>query len=473
MAVVTKNITIATAHEALMRREFSAVELTEAYLKKSAEQNERIHAYLGMFDTALGQARRADLMIARGKAGALTGIPIAIKDNILVEGEIASAASKMLANYHATYDATVVMRLKRAGAVFLGRTNMDEFAMGSSTENSAFGAVLNPHDESRVAGGSSGGSAAAVAMGGALAALGSDTGGSIRQPASFCGVVGLKPTYGRVSRVGLIAMGSSLDQIGPITKTVYDAELLFNAIAGHDPMDSTSIKDEQPTTNNKQLKTIGVPRHMLKEGIDRGVQKAFEASLQKFSALGYEIRDITLPYAEYALPSYYIIMPAECSTNLARYDGVRFGLHVDGENLMGDYVATRGAGFGAEVRRRILIGTYVLSSGYYESYYRKAQDVRRLITADFTRAFQDVSLVATPTTPTPAFRVGEKGDPLAMYLADIFTVSANLTGMPALSIPMGLAQVDGKELPLGLQLTAPHMLESRLFYAGKEFTGER
>jgi aspartyl-tRNA(Asn)/glutamyl-tRNA(Gln) amidotransferase subunit A len=352
---------------------------------------------------------------------------------------------------------------------------MDEFAMGGSTENSAYGVTKNPCDVSRVAGGSSGGSAAALAMNGALAALGTDTGGSIRQPASFCGLVGLKPTYGRISRHGAIAMGSSLDQIGPFGKTVSDTEIIYDAIKGRDVLDSTTISEKTYAPKRVGPKpVIGVPRHFLTgDGISKDVLANFNESLERLKKLGYEIKDVTLPNISYSLSVYYVIMPAEVSSNLARFDGMRFGLHKDGKDGIEDYFVTRGAGLGKEVRRRILLGTYVLSSGYYDAYYNRANAVRRILTDDFTKAFEDVDVIVTPTAPAPAFKIGEKtADPVAMYLEDIFTVTANLTGMPAMSVPSGFSEAEGKRLPLGLQMTARHGDEKTLFEVGKEFLGE-
>ena len=470
-----ENLTIEKTHEAMVRGDFTSVELTQAYLEEIKNKNPEINAYLEVFGDALDSAKRADEIIKSGKASLLTGIPCAIKDNILIQGKIASAASKILENYHATYDATVISKLKEQGVVFLGRTNMDEFAMGGSTENSAYGVTKNPIDTTRVAGGSSGGSVASVAMNGALFALGSDTGGSIRQPASLCGVVGLKPTYGAVSRYGVMAMGSSLDQIGPIAKTVRDAEIVFDAIKGKDSKDGTTIDENTykvGTDSSKSKKlTIGVPRHFLTgDGIHKDVLKAFEDSLDRYKAKGYEIKEVKLPNISYALMVYYIVMPAEVSSNMARYDGVRFGLHKDGKNGIDDYFETRRAGLGKEVIRRILLGTYVLSSGYYDAYYNRANAVRNLITDDYKKAFEEVDLIATPTAPSPAFKIGEKtSDPVAMYLEDIFTVTANLTGMPAISIPCGFSENDGKNLPIGLQLTAKHGGENLLFKAGGDF----
>jgi aspartyl-tRNA(Asn)/glutamyl-tRNA(Gln) amidotransferase subunit A len=470
------NLTITKAHEAMKKGEFSAVDLAQAYLDEISKRDKEIHAYLEVFSDIIEQAQKADEKFKNGTATSLTGIPFAIKDNILIEGRIASSASKILENYKATYDATVIEKLKKEGAVFLGRTNMDEFAMGGSTENSAYGPTKNPYDTSRVAGGSSGGSAAALAMNGALAALGTDTGGSIRQPASFCGLVGLKPTYGRVSRSGAMAMGSSLDQIGPFGKTVSDTEIIYSVIQGKDMLDSTTISETtySPKRVGKKKSVIGVPRHFLGgDGIKKDVLTNFNEALEKFKKAGYEVKDIELPNISYSLAAYYVIMPAEVSSNLSRFDGVKYGLHKDGKDGIDDYFETRGSGFGKEARRRILLGTYVLSSGYYDAYYNRANAVRRIITQDFLQAFENVDIILTPTTPAPAFKIGEKtADPVAMYLEDIFTVTANLTGMPAMSIPSGFSEVEGKKLPLGLQMTARHGDEKTLFEVGKDFLGE-
>lgn len=459
-------LTILDARKKLSAKEISARALVEAHLAVIAEKETDIHAFLHIADDAREQADAADVRIKNGEDLPLLGIPIALKDNILDKGKKATAASKILENYIASYNATVTEKLKAAGAIIIGRTNLDEFAMGSSTEHSAFGSTKNPHDYTRVPGGSSGGSAAAVAMGAALGALGSDTGGSIRQPASFCGVIGLKPTYGSVSRFGLIAMGSSLDVIGPFGKSIADVETLFSVIRGNDPNDSTTLPDTASTPAPTKMK-IGVPRAFLASGVDQEVLANFESSLEKLKASGHEIIDIDLPKINHSLAVYYVVMPAEVSTNLSRLDGVKYGLHVDGGNLWDEYQKTRGEGFGDEPRRRILLGAYVLSAGYADQYYKKAIAVRQMITDDFTNAFKSVDAIATPTTPGPAFKFGEKSDPVSMYLEDIFTVPANLTGMPAISIPSGTVEREGKQLPTGIQFTAPHLGEETLFALGR------
>ncbi|MEK7180589.1 MAG: Asp-tRNA(Asn)/Glu-tRNA(Gln) amidotransferase subunit GatA [Patescibacteria group bacterium] len=470
-----KNLTIRKANEHLLARDFSVEELANTFLSVVNEKDRDIHAYLEIYKDIKEQVRHAQEKINEGGKNILIGIPLAIKDNILIKGRKVSAASKILENYTATYTATTAQKLIDKNVVFLGRTNMDEFAMGGSTENSAFGVTKNPHDTSRVPGGSSGGSAAAVSGGMALAALGSDTGGSIRQPASFCGCVGLKPTYGIVSRYGLMAMGSSLDVIGPITKTVEDAEIIFNVIKERDPKDSTSLSSDVYSTKKKGEKiVIGVPKEVLETpGMDVDVKVNFENSIRELSTLGYEIKEISLPNIKYSLASYYILMPAEVSSNLARFDGVKYGMRKEGGDLLEDYLLTRGEGFGKEARRRIMLGTYVLSSGYYDAYYNKASAIRRLISRDFEKVFDVVDAIITPTAPTPAFKIGEKAnDPLSMYLADIFTVTANIVGVPAISIPSGEVAREGKNLPLGLQFMAPHGAESTLFSVGKKFLGE-
>ena len=461
-------LSITEASTKLAGGEITAVQLAEACLTEIKKRNKTLNAYLEVFDDVLEQAKKADaLRQAQGKsAHPLLGIPLAIKDNMLIEGRTASAASKILENYVATYDATAIKKLKEAGAVFLGRTNMDEFALGGSTENSAFGVTKNPHDDSRVAGGTSGGSAAAVAAHMALGALGSDTGGSVRNPASFCGVVGLKPTYGAVSRSGLIAAVSSFDQIGPITKTIGDAELLFNTIRGKDALDSTSIDTNQYPARI-QKKVIGIVRELnaTREMFDvEGIGQKYKKAIFSLREKGYEIKTIDLPSLAPALAAYYIINFAEVSSNLSRFDGVRYGLSIKGENLFDDYAKSRGEGFGPETRRRIMLGTYVLSAGYYDAYYGKATAARAQLRKEFEKAFESVDVILTPTMPTPAWLIGEKSDPLSAYLADAFTVPANLTGNPAISIPVGT--VDG--LPVGIQLTAAHGDEQALFSAGKE-----
>ena len=373
----------------------------------------------------------------------------------------------MLENYKATYDATVVKKLKDAGALVLGRTNMDEFAMGSSTEHSAFCPTKNPHDFARVPGGSSGGSAAAVAAHLALAALGSDTGGSVRQPAAHTGVVGLKPTYGAVSRSGLIAMGSSLDQIGPLTKTVEDAHVLYAAIRGLDALDSTTIPDGLYGARDlPERLRVGVPRHLLREGVDADSLAAFDATLEGLARAGHSVIDVELPTSSRALAAYYVVMPAEVSTNLARLDGMRYGHAPRGKTLLDDYILSRTEGFGEETRRRILLGTFVLSSGYIDAYYRRADAARAVLRQEYADAFQKADVIAFPTTPSPAFLIGQKSDPLSMYLEDIFTVTANLTGMPAISVPMGFVEREGKKLPVGIHFTAPHQAEEALFAIG-------
>lgn len=462
-------LTIKSTAQALRNKDFSARELTEASLNAIKEKDGEVHAFLEVFDDALSQADEADRRIADGEESPLLGVPIALKDNMLFTGHRSTAGSKILEGFTAPYDATAVKKLKDAGAILIGRTNMDEFAMGSSTENSAFGVTKNPHDLGRVPGGSSGGSAAALAGEMVLGSLGSDTGGSIRQPAAHCGVVGLKTTYGRVSRHGLIALASSFDQIGPFAKTVTDAEIIYNVIKGCDKMDSTSIDEATYPIKKKFEKVIGVPRAFVEEeGVSPVVKRNFDEAVEKFESLGYKVVDISLPSVPYSLAAYYIILPAEVSSNLARFDGVKYGLHIDGENSIDDYFKTRGEGFGRETRRRLILGTYVLSSGYYDAYYGKAQKAKELITSELRQAFRSVDLILTPTTPAPAFKFGEKSNPLEMYLEDIFTVHANVSGCPAISLPFGK---EG-DLPLGIELTADLGREDNLFTAGKDFLGE-
>lgn len=460
------NLTIATARKKLDAKEFSAMELAQAYLDEIKKKNAEFNAYLEVYDDVLEQAKEADTRIARGESFPLLGIPLAVKDVILIKGRRVSAASKILENYVASYDATVIAKLKKQGAVFLGRTNMDEFALGSSTENSAYGVTKNPYDASRVSGGTSGGSAAAVSTNMALAALGSDTGGSVRQPSAFCGVVGLKPTYGKVSRYGLMAAASSFDCIGPIAKNVEDAKIIFDAIYGHDVLDSTSVTDTtHPKARTKRV--IGVPWELInQEGIERNVKENFQRAVKNFEDLGYQIKNVNLPNC---IALYYIINFAEVSTNLARFDGVRYGVHQDGKNLLEDYMLSRGSGFGKETRRRVLLGAYVLSAGYYDAYYGKAQKARTVLKEDFTKLFSEIDLILTPTSPIPAWKIGEKSDPLSVYLADIFTVTANIVGVPAISMYSGFMKVEGKNLPLGIQFMAPHGAEELLFEVGKKF----
>ena len=468
-------MTITEAGAALRAGKISVRELADAVLAQAKAENVETNAYLEFYDDIDEQVAVAERMFKEGKATPLTGIPMGVKDVMLVKGKLVTAASKILANHRAVSDATAITRLKASGAILLGRTNMDEFAMGGSNENSAYGPVKNPLDHTRVPGGSSGGSAAAVAMGGAIASLGSDTGGSIRQPAAFCGLVGLKPTYGAVSRYGLMAMASSFDQIGPFAKTVEDVETIFHVIGGHDPMDSTSVPDHHPLKKPRAKKahlTIGVPEAFVdRKGIDPDVLATFRAAMKKLEAAGHTIKKIELPLLPYALPVYYVLMQAEVSSNLARYDGMRYGFSAEGDNLLDVYCRSHGLGFGPEVRRRILLGTYVLSAGYYDAYYNKAVAVRRKITEELEKAFGEVDLIATPTAPTPAWKLGEKtADPLQMYLEDIFTVPANIAGVPAMSIPMGKVKRDGVELPVGLQFMAPVFGEDLLFQAGKDFS---
>lgn len=461
---------IQTLHKDLIEKKVTVRELVSEAKKVIAEKDAAIHAFLGMYSDELVEecVKRAEGMLASGNATVLTGIPVAVKDNIVVKGEKASAASHILKSYVSPYDADVIVALKEAGAVLIGRTNMDEFAMGGSTENSAYGVTKNPHNLLKVAGGSSGGSAAAVAGNMVPCALGSDTGGSIRQPASFCGVVGLKTTYGATSRYGAIAMGSSLDQIGPFGKTVSDVESLYSIISRHDKKDATSLTEKEREFNHDVKKVIGVPYSFVKrDGIDKEVLQNFEDSLEKMKSAGYVIKDISIDHLDKILSIYYIIMFAEVSSNLARYDGIRYGLSKKGEDSIKGYFLSRTEGFGDEVRRRILLGTYVLSSGYYDAYYNKATALREHLRKQFAKVFEEVDVIALPTSPVPAFGIGEKhGDPLSMYLADIFTVPVNVVGVPAISIPSGKTD---EGLPLGVQFIAPHAGESLLFTIGKDF----
>jgi len=464
---------IAGIRTAIRNGETTARETAEGYLNRIREEDARIHAFLSVDrDYSLAQADRVDKLQSKGEAlPPLAGVPVAIKDVLALEGFPATAGSKILEGYRPPYTATAVKKLAGAGAVFLGKLNCDEFAMGSSNENSAYGAVHNPHDLDRVPGGSSGGSAAAVAAGMAVATLGTDTGGSIRQPASFCGVVGVLPTYGRVSRYGLIAFASSLDRVGPFAANVCDAATMLRVIAGHDPMDATSSPLPVPDYTDELDKgvrgmTLGVPAEYFAEGLDPEVKAAIEGGIERLRAAGAQIRKISLPHTRYAIPAYYVIATAEASSNLARFDGVRYGLRApQSDTLATMYRRTRDVGFGAEVKRRILLGTYVLSHGYYDAYYRKAQQVRRLLADDFLRAFKEVDAILTPTAPTPAFRIGEKSDdPVAMYLADIYTVTASLAGICGVSVPCGTSR-DG--LPIGMQILGRHFDEGTVFRVGR------
>ena len=441
----------------LAQREVSAREVTQSCLDHIARVDGTLHAFLSHDAAdALAQADAADKRLSAGEHAPLLGVPIAIKDVLAVKGQPLNCGSKILGHFHSPYDATVIEKLRAAGAIVFGRLNMDEFAMGSSTENSAFVTTRNPWDLSRIPGGSSGGSAAAVAADEAIATLGSDTGGSIRQPAALCGCVGVKPTYGRVSRYGLVAFASSLDQIGPFTKDVRDAATMLRVISGHDPRDSTSVPETVPdyaAAFGGSLKGIrlGLPKEYNIPGLDAEVKAAVDAAVKELQSLGAEMVEISLPHTEYAVATYYIIATAEASANLARFDGIRYGARVDGADLMELNSRTRGQGFGPEVKRRILLGTYVLSSGYYDAYYLRAQKVRTLIRRDFLQAFESVDAIVTPTTPTAAFKAGEKSsDPLQMYLSDIFTISCNLAGIPGLSLPCGFTK--SPKLPIGLQI---------------------
>ncbi|HEU5313568.1 MAG TPA: Asp-tRNA(Asn)/Glu-tRNA(Gln) amidotransferase subunit GatA [Candidatus Udaeobacter sp.] len=458
-------LSIADLQSLLRRREVSAREVIDGLRARIEAVDGQVGAYLSLdFEAATKEAENANVDLPLG------GVPLAIKDIINVMGQPCTCGSKILQGYRATYDATVIQKLRDAGAIPFGKTNLDEFAMGSSTENSAEKLTRNPWDLSRVPGGSSGGSAAAVAADAAFGALGSDTGGSIRQPAALSGVVGFKPTYGRVSRFGLVAFASSLDQIGPLTKTVRDSALIMNAIAGHDPQDSTSLNEAVPDYaanlgNNLRGVRLGLPKEYMIEGTDPQVKAAIEAAVKQMNSLGAEIFDVSLPHTDYAVAVYYILATAEASANLARFDGVRYGHRAKNPRDMLDlYGRTREEGFGPEVKRRIILGTYVLSSGYYDAYYLRGQKVRELIRRDFANAFEKVDALISPTSPVPAFKLGERtADPLQMYLADIFTIAANLAGICGISVPCGFAEVDGHRLPVGLQLLGKALDEARIF----------
>lgn len=474
-------MTIKDINEGLNKKDFSALELTKIYLEEIEKRDKDISAFLTITtEQAMAQAKRVDEMISKdGEIPLLAGVPLAVKDNILVKGIKCTASSKILENYVAPYDATCIKKLREQHCIILGKTNLDEFAMGSSTENSAFGPTRNPHDLERVPGGSSGGSAAAVAANFCSFALGSDTGGSIRQPSSFCGVVGLKPTYGAVSRYGLIAFASSLDQIGPITKSVEDAEIVFNAIRGYDERDSTSVKQKALNEHYQEKAQspiqvanlrIGVPKEYFIKGMDKELEKVVRAAIKKYEEMGAKIEEVSLSHTEYALACYYIIASSEASANLARYDGIKYGYSVardqkdEAQNLFDVYLRTRAYGFGPEVRRRIMLGTYALSAGYYDAYYLRAQKVRAKIKQDFDNAFERVDVIFTPVTPTPAFKLGEKiKDPLTMYLSDVLTVSVNLAGLPAVAFPVGKVG----ELPVGLQIIGKYFEENKILNVAK------
>ncbi len=456
--------TIKNVNDGLKKGEFSVGELFKEYIKKIDNENKDINAYLSILKFVEGTQNTKNILF---------GVPCAVKDNILIEGNSCTAASKILENYIAPYDATVISKLKSAGAVFLGKTNLDEFAMGATTENSAFGLTMNPHDKSRVPGGSSGGSAAAVAADLAVFALGSDTGGSIRNPASFCGVVGLKPTYGLVSRYGLMAMASSLDQIGPITKTVEDSAIVLNHIAGHDPMDSTSITrthivPDYTADLQKPIKglRVAVPKEFFGKGLNDEVNNLVQKTISKLQSLGTHVDSVSLPMIDYAIATYYLIVSSEVSSNIARYDGIKYGKSKNSENkkqtLLDVYLDSREEGLGDEVKRRIMLGTYALSSGYYDAFYLKAQKVRALISKDFENVFKRFDVIVGPTMPYPAPKIGELDDPLAAYLADIYTAPVNLAGLPAISIPCGNIDIDGKSLPVGFQIIGSHFSESKI-----------
>ncbi len=485
----THTLTIHSLSQGFREKKFSVTEITKYFFEEIQKKDKDIGAYLSLMnEEALVEAKYADGLFHENKVTSLlTGIPLAIKDNILIEGIKTTAASKILEQYTASYDATVIKKLKDEHAVFLGKTNLDEFAMGSSTENSAFHITKNPHDFTRVPGGSSGGSAAAVSAGLAVGALGSDTAGSVRQPAALCGVVGLKPTYGSVSRFGLIAMASSFDHVGPITKTVEDAAILYDAIKGHDPFDATSISEEQLSTTHpdphyiKKL-VIGIPKECFEFELEKEVKEGIERAMEKFKRLGFVLKEISLPHIKYSVPAYYIITPAEVSANLARFDGIRYGniqnlksVRADGHqilNLKELYEKNRGTGFGSEAKRRILLGTFVLSAGYYDAYYGKAKKIQECIAEDFDKAFDNktengVDVMFMPTTPTRAFKIGEKTEnPVSMYLSDIFTVPMNFAGVPALSLPVERYDLKKKELPVGFQLVGKKMHERDILGLG-------
>lgn len=467
------NKTLTELSQSLAKKEFSSEELTRVLLKRMHQHNKSLSAFVTMTpEIALEQAKNADQRLRAGNATPLTGIPIAQKDIFCTKGIKTSCGSKMLDNFIAPYDATTVSNFIQAGMILVGKTNMDEFAMGSSNETSYYGPVKNPWDLTRVPGGSSGGSAAAVAARLVPVATGTDTGGSIRQPAALTGITGLKPTYGRVSRYGMIAFASSLDQGGPMTQTAADAAMILNVMAGHDPMDSTSIDQPVPDytlTLNDSLAglKIGLPKEYFASGLNNQMAKTMQAAIKEFEKLGAKMVEITLPHSHLSVPAYYVIAPAECSSNLARFDGVRYGYRCENPKDLEDlYKRTRGEGFGAEVKRRIIVGTYALSAGYYDAYYLKAQKIRRLISDDYKQAFAKVNLILGPTAPTPAFKIGEKmDDPISMYLSDIYTIAVNLAGLPAISIPGGFIN----NLPVGIQLTGDYFTEAKLLNAAHQY----
>jgi len=467
------NQTVAELSQGLQDKKFSSVELTQTFLQRIKDQDSQYNSFITITEElALQQAEQADKQIAAGKQGILTGIPLAQKDIFCTQGVKTSCGSKMLDNFIAPYNATVIENFNQAGSVLLGKTNMDEFAMGSSNETSWYGSVKNPWNTECVPGGSSGGSAAAVAARLAPAASGTDTGGSIRQPAALCGISGLKPTYGRISRYGMIAFASSLDQAGPMAKTAEDCAILLNTMAGFDPKDSTCVNKDVPdycSTLNDSLAglKIGLPKEYFASGLDESVGKVVEAAIKEYEKMGATIQEVSLPNTNLAAPAYYIVAPSEASSNLSRYDGVRYGYRCDDpKNLEDLYIRTRGEGFGAEVKRRILVGTYALSEGFYDAYYVKAQKIRRLISEDFQKAFQEVDILMGPTTPTTAFKLGEKtSDPLTMYLSDVYTIAVNLAGLPGMSIPAGIAN----NMPVGLQLIGNYFAEAKLLNAAHQF----
>jgi len=464
----------------IKNKEISSTDLTKACLERMNARNDTINAFITIAeDQALEMAERSDKRVKDGNPRLIEGVPLGIKDLFCTKGVLTTAASHILDGFVPPYESTVTGHLWDAGGVLLGKTNLDEFAMGASNETSYYGTVKNPWDDSRIPGGSSGGSAAAVADWQCPATTGTDTGGSIRQPASMTGIVGLKPTYGRCSRWGVVAFASSLDQAGPMARSVEDCALMFRAMSGFDPLDSTSADkpienyDEGLEMDVKGLR-IGLPKEYFIEGLDPQVKAVIDAAIKRFEDAGAEIKQISLPHTEYAVPTYYIVAPAEAAANLARYDGMRFGLRIEGDNLVDTYIKSRSAGFGTEVKRRIMIGNYTLSSGYYDAYYTKAQRVRALIAGDFDAVFEDVDVIMTPTAPTPAFKIGEKvSDPVQMYLSDVFTVATSLAGLPGISVPAATVSVDGSDLPVGVQMIAPAFAEKKLLqvaYAHEQMT---